>query len=900
MRGLFFGGSDDPRPSPNRDTVEPVPVTTYDSDQLARFTPAMRQFLEIKARYPNTLVLFRMGDFYETFFEDAVLANRLIGITLTKRGKAPDGTPIPMAGVPFMTLDQYIARLVRLGESVVVVEQQGTPGKGMLERKISRIVTPGTLTDTALLPQKSDSILLSVAPPVRRGQPWGFAWITLSSGEFRGASLKDADLETALSRIAPSEVLIPEGEKATLRERFACAVTPVPDWHYDAERGTETLKAKFEVDHLDAWGVADRPEILRAVNALLDYTSETQVDLLPFILPLQIEEESDTIVIDAASRRNLEITDPIRSDSAGPTLFTVLDGCRTSMGSRTLKKWLNNPLRSREKALSRQAAISAFFEDEALRETVLDLLKTLPDLERITTRTAMKSVRPKELASLRDALPVLDKLSARLSNLEAFSALTPDLRLDTALFQKLDAAILEEPATLLRDGDVIKSEYHPELMDLRRLRDHTGNFLIDLEERERQATGIPTLRVEYNRVQGFYIEVSKAQSANVPARYTRRQTLKNTERYITEELKAFEDKAISARERSAALEKALYDHLVAELAAYVDGLMKAAHAVAALDVFSALADHARRFHWAAPVLSERPIVRIGKGRHPVVETVIETYVPADCVMGDGRRCLIITGPNMGGKSTYMRSVALITLLAWMGSFVPAESAEIGPIDRIHTRIGASDDLARGRSTFMVEMTEAAAILHQATDRSLVLMDEIGRGTSTFDGLSLASAICHELVQPIRAFTLFATHYFEVTQLAGLLKEAVNVHVSAAQDRDKIVFLHEINEGPANQSYGIAVAKLAGVPARVVQRAKNYMKELERRDSMSSGDMPDLFTSVRLAEEARKPAELTDRQKALIAAAESILAVDVDSLTPREALERLYDLHQRALEASTLQ
>ena len=521
----------------------------------------MRQFLEIKARYPNTLVLFRMGDFYETFFEDAVLANRLIGITLTKRGKDPDGNPIPMAGVPFMTLDQYIARLVRLGESVVVVEQQGTPGKGMLERKISRIVTPGTLTDTALLPQKSDSILLSVAPPARRGQPWGFAWLTLSSGEFRGASLKDVDLETALSRIAPSEVLIPEGEKATLRERFACAVTPVPDWHYDAERGTETLKAKFELDNLDAWGVADRPEILRAVNALLDYTSETQVDLLPFILPLQIEEETDTIVIDAASRRNLEITDPIRADSASPTLFSVLDGCRTSMGSRTLKKWLNNPLRSREKALSRQAAISAFFEDEALRETVLDLLKTLPDLERITTRTAMKSVRPKELASLRDALPVLDKLAARLSNLEAFSALTPDLRLDTALFQKLDAAILEE-----------------------------GNFLIDLEERERKATGIPTLRVEYNRVQGFYIEVSKAQSANVPARYTRRQTLKNTERYITEELKAFEDKAISARERSAALEKALYDHLVSELAVYVDGLMKAAHAVAALDVFSALAD----------------------------------------------------------------------------------------------------------------------------------------------------------------------------------------------------------------------------------------------------------------------------------------------------------------------
>lgn len=875
-------------------------MKTYDPAQFARFTPAMQQFLEIKARYPNTLVLFRMGDFYETFFDDAVLANRLIGITLTKRGKDPDGNPIPMAGIPFMTLDQYIARLVRLGESVVVVEQQGVPSKGvMLERKIARIVTPGTLTDTALLPQKSDSVLLAVAPPVRRGQPWGFAWLILSSGEFHGASVKDVDFDTMVARVTPSEVLIPDGKKAELRERFTCAVTNVPDWHFDAERGSDTLKSRFGLEHLDAWGVSDRPEILRAVNALFDYTSETQVDLLPFILPLQILEESDTIVIDSASRRNLEITDPIRSDSTSPTLFSVLDGCQTAMGSRTLKKWLSNPLRSREKALDRQGAIAAFFGSEDVRLRTLELLKSLPDLERITTRTAMRTVRPKELASLRDALPLMTDLVALLCEEEAFAPFVEKLKIEGDLFTRLNAALLDEPATLLRDGDVIRSEYNAELASLRALRDNTGAFLMQMEERERRETGISTLRVEFNRVHGFYIEVTKAQAANVPARYTRRQTLKNTERYITEELKDYEDKALSAKERSAALEKALYDTLVNGLEPFIGPLMEAAHAVASLDVFAALAEHASRFHWVAPTLSDRPILSIRQGRHPVVETTIETYVPSDCMMGDGRRCLIITGPNMGGKSTYMRSIALITLLAWMGSFVPAEAATIGPIDRIHTRIGASDDLAHGRSTFMVEMTEAAAILHQATDRSLVLMDEIGRGTSTFDGLSLASAICHELVDPIRSFTLFATHYFEVTQLAGLLKEAVNVHVSAVEDRDKIVFLHEIGEGPASQSYGIAVAKLAGVPARVVQRAKNYMKELERRDAHNPDNLPDLFTSVQEAEEARKPAELTERQKGLLHVSESILAIDLDSLTPREALDRLYDLHQKALDASSL-
>lgn len=878
----------------------------HDEDlDLNDFTPAMRQFIEVKRRYPETLVLFRMGDFYETFFDDAAKANRLIGITLTKRGKLKNGDPIPMAGIPMVSLDQYVARLVRLGESVVIAEQLGTPGKGLMERRISRIITPGTLTDTSLLPEKDDAVLLSVSRPAGKNAVWGFAWLTLSNGDFFATEVTDEQFDSEVARISPSEVLVSEKLRDAMRETHPeLTVTPMPAWHFDAEHGEEALKKTFGLDNLDAWGVTGgKTGVLAAANALLDYTAETQVDMIPFISPLKLTDESEYIIIDPASRRNLEISDTIRSEGRGPTLFSVLDRCGTSMGSRELRRWLNLPLTKADEARGRHDALEALAENQDFSSFVETRLQGLPDIERIASRIALGTVRPKELAALRDALPLVGELNAEIASREEtwFGMTAKTLSLPAEIFSNLEAALLPEPATLLREGDVIRSDFNEELGLLRQMRDNTGQFLLDLEKREREKTGLTSLRVEYNRVHGFYIEVSKGQAASVPVEYHRRQTLKNTERFITPELKNYEDQALSSKERSAALEKELYDGLVASLAGHVPALMAAARALAQLDVVGTLARHAVEHHWVRPTLTARPGIEIIKGRHPVVETTIESYVPSDCRLGDGRRCLIITGPNMGGKSTYMRAVALITLLAWAGSFVPAESVTIGPVDRIHTRIGASDDLARGRSTFMVEMTEAAAILHQATDRSLVLMDEIGRGTATFDGLSLAGAIAQELVETTRSLTLFATHYFELTQLAINLKEAANVHVSAAQTRSKIVFLHEIEEGPASRSYGIAVAQLAGVPAPVVRRARAMLTKLENREAAIDSPQADLFGDGLFFEGQTSSAAVLEApaepDPALREFAEAVAGLDVDSLTPREALAKLYEIREEAVKAA---
>lgn len=877
----------------------------HDEDlDLNDFTPAMRQFIEVKRRYPETLVLFRMGDFYETFFDDAAKANRLIGITLTKRGKLKNGDPIPMAGIPMVSLDQYVARLVRLGESVVIAEQLGTPGKGLMERRISRIITPGTLTDTSLLPEKDDAVLLSVSRPAGKNAVWGFAWLTLSNGDFFATEVTDEQFDSEVARISPSEVLVSEKLRDDMRETHPeLTVTPMPAWHFDAEHGEEALKKTFGLDNLDAWGVTGKTGVLAAANALLDYTAETQVDMIPFISPLKLTDESEYIIIDPASRRNLEISDTIRSEGRGPTLFSVLDRCGTSMGSRELRRWLNLPLTKADEARGRHDALEALAENQDFSSFVETRLQGLPDIERIASRIALGTVRPKELAALRDALPLVGELNAEIASREEtwFGMTAKTLSLPAKIFSNLEAALLPEPATLLREGDVIRSDFNEELGLLRQMRDNTGQFLLDLEKREREKTGLTSLRVEYNRVHGFYIEVSKGQAASVPVEYHRRQTLKNTERFITPELKNYEDQALSSKERSAALEKELYDGLVASLAGHVPALMAAARALAQLDVVGTLARHAVEHHWVRPTLTARPGIEIIKGRHPVVETTIESYVPSDCRLGDGRRCLIITGPNMGGKSTYMRAVALITLLAWAGSFVPAESVTIGPVDRIHTRIGASDDLARGRSTFMVEMTEAAAILHQATDRSLVLMDEIGRGTATFDGLSLAGAIAQELVETTRSLTLFATHYFELTQLAVNLKEAANVHVSAAQTRSKIVFLHEIEEGPASRSYGIAVAQLAGVPAPVVRRARAMLTKLENREAAIDSPQADLFGDGLFFEGQTSSAAVLEApaepDPALREFAEAVAGLDVDSLTPREALAKLYEIREEAVKAA---
>lgn len=868
---------------------------------LEQLTPAMRQFAQIKLRYPGTLVLFRMGDFYETFFDDAGKANRLIGITLTKRGKLADGSPIPMAGIPAVSLDSYIARLVRMGESVVIVEQQGVPGKAAtMERRISRIITPGTLTETSLLPEKEDAVLLSVSPALKKDDLWGLVWLTLSNGDFRATEVPTSELASEIARINPSEILSPEKSARTLREEHPeRTVTPLPAWHFDDEHGEEALKKLFGMDTLDAWDIDGHRGLLAAANALLDYTAETQVDMMPFISPLVVERESEFIVIDPSSRRNLEISESIRRDAAGVTLFSVLDACRTSMGSRELRRRLHQPLRDAVSVSQRHDEVESFVRAPELRRTVRECLTRVPDIERITSRIALGTVRPRELASLRDAIPAAAEVAEALeaSGQTGLAALAASLQPDPAVHDLLARAILDEPAVHLRDGDVMRPGWNAELDQLREMRDNTGQFLLDLEARERQATGIQNLRVEYNKVHGFYIEVTKAQAANVPVHYHRRQTLKNTERYITPELKSYEDQALSAKERAAQLERSLYDEVVGQLQPKSAELMAFARALAAADVAAALAEHAVEHNWIRPELSSKTGIRIKGGRHPVIETMVETYVPNDCVLADGRRMLVITGPNMGGKSTYMRSIALIVLLAWAGSFVPAEAAKIGPIDRIHTRIGASDDLSRGQSTFMVEMTEAAAILHQATPQSLVLMDEIGRGTSTYDGLSLAGAIAQALVEENRSLTLFATHYFELTSLAESLREVANVHVSATQAKSHIVFLHEIAEGPANRSYGIAVAKLAGIPAHVVRRARGFLAKLEN-DGTTGAAQPGLFADGfwapdHTADVLPEPLEAPAEAAPAIALAERIAALDVDNLSPRDALAMLFELSHEA-------
>jgi len=852
-------------------------------------TPMMQQYLRIKAGHPDVLLFYRMGDFYELFYDDAERAARLLGITLTSRG-ASAGTPVKMAGVPVVSVEQYLARLVKLGESVAICEQIGDPAtsKGPVERRVVRVVTPGTLTDTGLLPEKVDAPLLAIAPPRSRGGPFGLAWLVLASGELRMAQTTHAQLGSELARIGPSEVLVPEAWADALRPQAApAALQSRPDWHFDPQRGAPALQQLMQVATLDAFGLDGADELLAAAAALLDYARGTQGGRLPHVRSLRRETSSDYLVLDAVTRRNLEITETLRGED-GPTLFGLLDHCATSMGSRRLRHWLHHPLRDAAEARERQRAIAAQLDTPALHDGLREALRGLPDLERIGTRISLRTVRPRELAALRDALPGVETVAARLAGCDAprLARLRRECAVPPALAETLRRAVQPEPAYAVRDGDVIAVGYDAELDDLRALRDNTGQFLVDLEGRERERTGIANLRVEYNRVHGFYIEVTHGQAAKVPDDYRRRQTLKNAERYITPELKAFEDRALSARERALAREKTLYDELVEQLAAHVPALQVAVDAIAALDALAALAHHARLARWVEPELTDRPGLEIRAGRHAVVERELETYVPNDCLLHPGRRLLVITGPNMGGKSTYMRSVALIALLAYAGSFVPAASARLGPIDRILTRIGAADDLARGRSTFMVEMTEAAAILASATEVSLVLMDEIGRGTSTFDGLALAGAIARELVERNRCLTLFATHYFELTQLAEQHPEVANVHVAAAESGSKVVFLHEVRDGPASQSYGLAVAQLAGVPAAVVRRARGLLVQLEER-AVGARPQLDMF-----AASAASPALLdvdADRLR------ERLQELDLDALSPREAHALLEELQREARE-----
>jgi DNA mismatch repair protein MutS len=829
------------------------------------------------------LMLYRMGDFYELFFDDAERAARLLDITLTTRG-ASAGAPIKMAGVPYHAVEQYLAKLVRLGESVAICEQTGDPAtaKGPVERKVTRIVTPGTLTDSALLDDKRDNLLLAVH---RTRNVVGIAWLSLASGRFQVMETAAANFDNELERLQPAEVLVADDADFAGLDVSGYALKRLPPWHFDVDAARRNLCRQFETLDLAGFGAADLVPAIAAAGALLEYAKSTQGMAISHVKALTVEQESAFVRMDPATRRNLEISETIRGEPA-PTLLSLLDTCATAMGSRLLRHSLHHPLRERDVLRARLDAVSTLSGDagNGPHRALHLILRQCVDVERITARIALRSARPRDLSGLRDTLLRLPELNVVLAG-----ALTPRIaELAAALAPQDDlaallaAAIRTEPAAVLREGGVIADGFDAELDELRAIQNNCGQFLLDLEARERARSGIANLKVEYNRVHGFYIEVSRAQADKVPDEYRRRQTLKNAERYITPELKTFEDKALSAQDRALAREKFLYDKLLDDLTVHIATLQRGAAALGELDMLAVFAERALTLDLNAPEFGDEPALEIEGGRHPVVQNQVDNFIANDARLSASRQLLLITGPNMGGKSTYMRQIALIVLLAHCGSFVPAVRARIGPIDQIFTRIGAADDLAGGRSTFMVEMTEAAYILHHASPQSLVLMDEIGRGTSTFDGLALAWAIAHHLVEKNRSFSLFATHYFELTRLAEKFPQVANVHLDAVEHKDHIVFLHSVEEGPANQSYGLQVAQLAGVPANVIRAARKNLLELER-SSGNASPQGDLFTAPL---DAAAPVNHAEHP-----ALQLLRDTEPDVLTPKQALELLYRLKQ---------
>ncbi|MCC7040582.1 MAG: DNA mismatch repair protein MutS [Burkholderiales bacterium] len=840
----------------------------------------MQQYLRVKAEHPDKLVFYRMGDFYELFFADAERAARALDLTLTARGQSA-GAPIPMAGVPFHALEPYLAKLMKLGESVVIVEQVGDPTKGgLVERKVARIVTPGTLTDASLLDAKREAWLAAVVVDGARG---GIARLDLASGQLVLVDVPAAEAGAMLERIAPAELLVPDGMEVP-PSRWQIPTRSLPAWQFDAAQAQRTLARHLQTASVAAFGVDDAPLAVGAAGALFAYATATQQAALTHVRTLTVERASAFVALDAATRRNLEITTTLAGDDA-PTLASLLDDCVTAGGSRLLRHWLTHPLRDQAVLAGRHDGIAAFLAEPRARRSLRELLRRTVDIERVTSRIALRTARPRDLAALRDTLARLPALVAAATPVAGalVDAARTRLTLEPAWATLLTRAIVAEPAAMLRDGGVIATGYDADLDELRAVDANCGAFLLELEARERARTGIANLKVEYNRVHGFYIEVTHANAAKIPEDYRRRQTLKNAERYVTPELKAFEDKALSAQERALARERVLYDALLDALAPAIPALQDAASGVAELDVLADLADRADALDLVRPTLTSEPGITIQGGRHPVVERQVESFVPNDLALGRDRRLLLVTGPNMGGKSTYMRQVAIVTLLACCGMYVPATSAALGPIDAIYTRIGAADDLAGGRSTFMVEMTEAAYILHRATPASLVLIDEIGRGTSTFDGLALAWAIAHHLAERNRCFTLFATHYFELTALAAELPGCANVHFDAAEHRDGIVFLHAVADGPASRSYGLAVAKLAGVPPDTVRQARAYLARLDQF-AAPNAQQGDLFAAP-----ATGASPLPGDAGPAAAVIEALSALDPDALSPREALDALYAL-----------
>jgi DNA mismatch repair protein MutS len=849
-------------------------------------TPMMQQYLRIKAQHPDVLLFYRMGDFYEMFYDDARRAAELLDIALTQRG-ASAGAPIPMAGVPVVTLDGYLAKLVRKGQSVAICEQRGEPGKtkGPMEREVVRVVTPGTITDEALLEERRDTLLASV---FGQGGRFGLAWLDLAAGRFSVMELDTlAALETELERLRPAEILAPDGAQPTLGRSHAGEERPWrtrAPWHFELDSATRALTEQFHTRDLSGFGCADKPLGVAAAGALLAYVRETQKSAVPHLLSITTEERDAALIMDPATRRNLELDESL-AGSPDLTLAGVFDRTITAMGGRLLRRWLHRPLRDQHLLRARYQAVGAFIEQNQ-HAHVATALAAIGDLERILARVALRSARPRDLVQLREALGALPALRRAVAG--SISPLLQELVLGVADHGAehvlLGRAIAESPPPYLRDGGVIAPGFDAELDELRALGTNTEQFLVDLEARERERSGLSSLKLGFNRVQGFFIEVNRSQADRVPPEYLRRQTVKSAERFITPELKSFEDKVLGARDRAQARERVLYDAVLDTLSAKLPELQISSAAIAQIDVLSCFAERATTLQCSQPELVDEPQLLIEGGRHPVVERASrEPFIPNDVRFDDSRRMLIITGPNMGGKSTYMRQTALIVILAHIGCFVPARRAVLGPLDRIFTRIGASDDLAGGRSTFMLEMTETANILNNATDRSLVLMDEVGRGTSTFDGLSLAWACAAFIATKIKAFTLFATHYFELTSLASEAPGVVNVHVEAVEHGERLVFLHSVKEGPANQSYGLQVAALAGIPKSVTTQARRYLTELEReRDALRShnspqGELP-LFTAP-----PKRPAAAES------AALKALRAADPDTLSPREALDLLFRL-----------
>lgn len=849
---------------------------------LSSFTPMMQQYLKIKAEHPDILLFYRMGDFYELFFDDAKRASQLLDISLTKRGKT-DGDPIPMAGVPYHAVEGYLAKLVQLGESVAICEQIGDPAtsKGPVERKIVRIVTPGTISDEALLPERQDNLIACV---YYEKKIFGLATLDMSSGRFQISELADeAALTTELQRIMPVEILYPEDfAYIRLLEPYK-GLRRRPTWEFELVTAIKLLTKQFGTQDLKGFGVDKAIVALCAAGCLLQYAKETQRTALPHINAISLSQERDFIVIDVASRRNLELTQNLAGGTEN-TLASVLDYCSTPMGSRLLKRWIHQPLRHKQTLLNRQNAVKNLIQQERYSD-FKPLLQQIGDMERILARIALRSARPRDLTRLRQALgqlPQIIQLLQQHNQHQQFDMLLSKLQDFSELFTLLTRAIIETPPLLIRDGGVIAPGYHQELDEWRELATGATQYLENLEIRERQQTGIDTLKIGYNAVHGYYIQISRGQAERAPTHYIRRQTLKNAERFIIPELKDYEDKVLKAKGAALALEKQLYDELFDLLLPHLSALQTTSLALAELDVLANLAERAETLNYVAPTFSEQTLISIEAGRHPVVETVLQDpFIANPLDLNQKRHLLIITGPNMGGKSTYMRQTALITLMAYIGSFVPAQQAVIGPIDRIFTRIGASDDLASGRSTFMVEMSEMANILHQATPQSLVLIDEIGRGTSTYDGLSLAWACAEWLATQLKSLTLFATHYFELTSLPQQLPGCINIHLDAKEHNDTIAFMHSVQEGAANKSYGIAVAQLAGVPRPVIQLAKQKLKQLEKL-SLQNSQINDYQTELDFNPEP----EFDANSEAIL---QQLAQIDPDDLTPKQALAMLYQL-----------